>query len=269
MKIVMPIAQFTLGHGGAEMQAHRLARALITRGHQVEIVTTRPLGQPAFDEIEGVPVRRLFAFGNRRGLWRLAPYSYSALLLRELLRERPDVVHTRQAFHPAWTALFARRRFGGAPVVVKVATAGEYGDVRQMREGRPTLPVGSARMLRQILGGADALVAISSAIEDELRGQGAANGRIVRIPNGVELPPADRRRVARRSPPRVANSERGLAGGLRRPRRSAEGRRPVGARLEDGGALQLRAWRLSARVCRRCPRSPPRRTPSSPAACAT
>jgi glycosyltransferase involved in cell wall biosynthesis len=181
----MPIAQFSLGHGGAEMQCHRLAKELIRRGHQVEIVTTRPAGEPAFAVVEGVPVRRLFAFGNRRLVWRAAPYTYTALLLAHLLRHKPDVVHAHQAFHPAWAAVVARRRFGGAPVVVKVATAGEFGDVRQMTEGRATLPIGSRHLLRQIVAHADALVAISSAVGDELTG-----GRIVRIPNGVDLPAA-------------------------------------------------------------------------------
>jgi L-malate glycosyltransferase len=198
MKIVMPIAQLSLGHGGAEMQAHRLARELIARGHDVEIVTTRPSGEPRLAVLEGVPVRRLFAFGNRRVWWRGAPYSYSALLLSHLLRHRPDIVHAHQAFHPAWAAVVARRHFGGAPVVVKVATAGEFGDLLQMREGRATLPVGSRLLLRQIVAHADALVAISSAVEEELRAEGAKN--IVRIPNGVSLPlPAPTRDQARRA----------------------------------------------------------------------
>ncbi len=197
----MPIAQFQLGHGGAEMQAHRLARALIARGHEVEIISTRPAGEPRFAVVDGVPVRRLFAFGNRRGWWRLAPYSFTSLLLAELIRRRGqhDLVHAHQAFHPAWAAVLARRHFGGAPVVVKVATAGEYGDLTQMSEGRATLPVGSRRILRSILQHADTMVAISGAIEDELRAAGAQ--KIARIPNGVDLPPpstpADREKSRR------------------------------------------------------------------------
>jgi glycosyltransferase involved in cell wall biosynthesis len=86
--------------------------------------------------------------------------------------------------------------------VVKVATAGEFGDLRQMREGGPSFPIFSLRMLRTIVGGADALVAISSAIADELAAEGAAPERVLRIPNGVPVPPiplVDERLEARAS----------------------------------------------------------------------
>ncbi len=184
----MPIAQFQLGWGGAEMQAHRLAAALIGRGHRVTIVTTRPHGLPRDEAVEGVTVRRLFSFGNLPGIWRLGPYAFAALLLRELGRGGHDVVHAHQAFHPAWAAVMARPR-SRAPVVVKVATAGVFGDLAQMRAGSPTLPLGSARMLRAILDGADAFVAISGAVADELTAAGVAAERIARIPNGVVIPP--------------------------------------------------------------------------------
>jgi glycosyltransferase involved in cell wall biosynthesis len=203
MRILMPIAQFMLGQGGAETQAHRLAAELIARGHEVEIISTRPAGTPKQALVGTVPVTRLFSFGNRRAIWRLGPYSYTTLLYRELVRRRGahDVVHAHQAFHPAFAAVLARRR-GGAPVLVKVATAGEFGDLRQMREGGPSFPIFSRRMLREIIGGADALVAISGAIADELAEEGAASERVVRIPNGVPVPPLpsqERRREARAS----------------------------------------------------------------------
>ena len=188
----MPIAQFQLGHGGAEMQAHRLARALVARGHQVEIVTSRHAGEARLEAIDGgVTVRRLFTFDNRRAVWRLGAYSYTGLLLAELLGRRSghDVVHVHQAFHPAFAAVLARRLGGGRPVVVKVATAGSFGDLNQMREGRPTLPLGSARMARAIVRGADMLVAISAAVAGELAAAGVPAARIARIPNGVDVHP--------------------------------------------------------------------------------
>lgn len=197
----MPITQFQLGHGGAELQAHRLARALIASRHEVEIVTARNAGEATAEIVEGVPVRRLFCFGNRRLVWRLGPYSYTGLLIAELLRRRSahDVVHAHQALQAAFGAVVARR-LGGRPVVVKVATAGPYGDLVQMREGRPTLPAGSAWMAQTILKGADALVAISDAIAEELRVAGVPPDRVVRIPNGVDvrpLPTPDERAAAR------------------------------------------------------------------------
>jgi glycosyltransferase involved in cell wall biosynthesis len=203
MRILMPIAQLSLGHGGAELQAHKLARALMARGHQVEIITTRPAGTPRLAELEGVPVRRLFSFGNRRAIWRLGPYSYTGLLISELRRRRDehDIVHVHQIAHPAFAAV-AARRLGGKPVLIKVATAGDFSEMLQMRRGGPSLPVGSSRMLDFTLRHGDAFIAISSAIADELAQYGAEQRRIVRIPNGVELPPlptAEERAAARSS----------------------------------------------------------------------
>ncbi len=172
------------------MISHRLAAQLISRGHEVELVSTRPAGTASYSVVEGVPVRRLFSFGNSRGIWRLGPYSYTALLYRYLLLQMPayDLVHAQQAFHPAFAALMARRRTR-RPVVVQLHTSGAYGDLLQMREGRPTFPLGSSKMLDVILKEADSIVAISGAIRDELLKYGTDPGRIAQIPNGVEVPP--------------------------------------------------------------------------------
>lgn len=188
MRIFMVISQLLLHKGGAEQQALKLARALGRRGHEVEIITTRMEGHPAREDIDGVPVRRLFTLGNRRLVWRVAPYTYSALLLRELLARRGehDIVHAHQAFHPAFVGVVARK-LGGAPVVMKVATAGEYGDIFQMKSGQTPL-VASRAMLGEILSGVDAIAAISGAIRDELLSEGVPAARIETIPNGVEVP---------------------------------------------------------------------------------
>jgi glycosyltransferase involved in cell wall biosynthesis len=190
MKISLPIAQFQLNQGGAEMISHRLALKLISRGHEVEIISTRPAGTRSFSVEAGVPVRRFFSCGNRRGIWRLGPYFFTILLYRHLVERRSayHIVHAQQAFHPAYASILARRRTG-RPVIVQLHTAGIFGDLLQMTQGRPTLPVGSSRMLDVILREADALVAISTPIWQELLEFGAKPEKIVKIPNGVEIPP--------------------------------------------------------------------------------
>ncbi len=183
----MAIGQLTTSVGGCEQQAVKLAQALIERGHDVEILTSRPLGSPAVERIGQVPIQRLFIFGNRRGLWRLGIYSYIALLGEELLRrrERMDVVHVHQAFHAAFAAV-ATRPLHRRPVLVKVATAGVYGDLYQMRSG--TIPLPASRHLLPTVLDADRLVAISEEIEGELLAAGVPRPHICRIPNGVTLP---------------------------------------------------------------------------------
>lgn len=200
-RVAMAIGQLVPGEGGAELQALRLAAALRRRGHEIEIITSRPRGYPALEILEGVPVRRLFAFGNRRGLWRLGIYSAAGLLGQTLVSERRrfDLVHVHQLLHTA-CAVMAARPLHRLPVLVKIATAGRYGDLHQMRVG-DTHFVGSRQLLPMALR-ADRFVAISDEIGDELREAGVAPERIARIPNGVILPPppsSPERRAARAS----------------------------------------------------------------------
>lgn len=199
LRISMLLGQLQPGVGGCEQQAVRLAAALQVRGHEVEILTTRPRGTPAREVLHGVAVRRLFNFGNRRLLWRLGIYTYVTMVGAELLRRRPDVVHAHQLRHTALAAV-ASRPMHGRPVLVKIATAGRFGDLAQMRSGEAFL--GSSAALRVALR-AERLVAISAEIAGELRVAGVPEARIARIPNGVVLPreetSAAQRAAARRT----------------------------------------------------------------------
>ncbi|MDW8281236.1 MAG: glycosyltransferase family 4 protein [Myxococcales bacterium] len=187
LRIAVAIGQLIPGEGGAELQALRLAAALQRRGHQVEILTSRPAGRPAVEYLQGVPVRRLFAFGNARGLWRLGIYSFMGLVGETLVRERHrfDLVHVHQLLHTA-CAVMATRPLHRLPVLIKLATAGRYGDLHQMRTGQTAFVL--SRQLLPLALGADRLVAISDEIARELQEAGVAPERIVRIPNGVVLP---------------------------------------------------------------------------------
>lgn len=184
LRISMILGQLKPGVGGCEQQAVRLAAALQARGHEVEIVTTRPAGAPAREHQDGVPVRRLFNFGNRRLLWRLGIYTYAAAVGAELSRSRPDIVHAHQLFHTAFAAV-ASRPLHQRPVLVKVATAGPFGDLQQMRGG---LAFPGCRPLLSVALRADRVVAISAEIAGELRAAGVPEARLARIPNGVVLP---------------------------------------------------------------------------------
>jgi glycosyltransferase involved in cell wall biosynthesis len=109
------------------------------------------------------------------------------LLMSELIRRRRqiDVVHVHQLFHAACAAV-AAQPLHGRPVLVKLATAGPYGDLHQMRTGQTVLP-GSRHLLPLALQ-ANRIVAISEEISKELLEAGVPPARIARIPNGVALP---------------------------------------------------------------------------------
>ncbi len=195
--------------GGGETQARDLAIALREGGMRVRILTRR--WDPAWPELElfdGVPVHRLPPTGGRgRGRWGLAR------------RVRPVVARFR-ADHPVAVvngfrvlgipALLERRRSrpGTRPlrVVLKADSPGEFsgaffdgglGGVGLSHRSLPVRPLLAWR--NRLLRGADAFVAISSPIEEELLRHGVEAERVHRIPNGVD--------TARFRPPRPGERE--------------------------------------------------------------
>lgn len=87
--------------GGAEKQAYLLAKELAKRGHPVLFLCLNPKGREEVSEREGVlVVRRL----RRMGKLQFLDYP---LILRELLRWKPDVVISRMRFYYLPNALYA------------------------------------------------------------------------------------------------------------------------------------------------------------------
>ncbi len=177
--------------GGAERQARLQAEELSRRGHRVCVVCPRTSGQRS-GAVAGVQVRRLSK--SRRP--RLRKLSYLLVLGSWLLARgrRFDVWHVHLASRQAdWVVLMGAllRR----PTYVKVASAGETGEVRSGdRSAWATRRIGLRRAGR--------VQALSREIDDELREVGVSPERIVRIPNGLDLStfrPADPqiRRAAR------------------------------------------------------------------------
>lgn len=109
MKIVLPVHHFPPDYAsGAELYTFNLARQLIQRGHEVEVVCIRTIeqGQPdrldvTHDLYEGVPVWRLgfdLLRAPQRWVW-----TYNNNLLGEwfdqyLQRNRPDLAHFQAGY---------------------------------------------------------------------------------------------------------------------------------------------------------------------------
>jgi glycosyltransferase involved in cell wall biosynthesis len=184
----MVIGRYAPIVGGAEVQARRLAEALVRRGHSVTVLTGRWSGvMPAEEAMDGVRVRRLSALRNGlgvRGLRRLG-WMWFARQVRselELLADETDVIHAHQLLEPAVAAVAAAQEIG-KPVIGKMSSAGVTGDPRVLRERS-----GEAawERLRQ---GLTRLVAVSAAVERDARAAGFTESRIARIPNGAPIPP--------------------------------------------------------------------------------
>jgi len=214
--------------GGAEKVLSYLARALAAEGAEVTVVTSRMPGmKPA--ELEEVPV---VAAHSARGKGQVAHARLSLVRLetsrlrfwgtwwymhnlQRWFQENPvDVAYVSMLKHDAYVVVGAGKRLGFR-VVLRPEGAGATGDVAWQSWGNFGRTIG--RRCRR----ADAFVAISKSIEDELReawhtgtmrpSRSAGTDerttdapRIVAIPNGVPVPEtAWQRRPDWRAAPRA------------------------------------------------------------------
>lgn len=194
-RVVMVVRLFAPWVGGMERQALKLASEMNRSGlAEVRIVTGRWFRGTAVDEIvEGVPVHRhpaLFGEQSVRGRRKLGAIVYMLSLFVHLLRTRRSfsVIHVHGlSYHAAVCRLVSM--ITGAPMIVKLANAGDASDIAKMRRGQH-LP-GTRLLLGLALGG-DRYVALNPAIREELEAAGVSPVRIVDIPNGVDVPPLPR-----------------------------------------------------------------------------
>lgn len=175
--------------GGVEKHSQRLARALVGRGHTVEVITAALDDAPAHERDEyGVDITRVAKGTGSR--WRKMA-TYVAAMLAETARRahRVDVIHVQQALYPA-AAMSVAARALGKPLIVRSSGSGAFGAVQLMR----SLPLGTAGLA------AIRRLATTVSLSDEMTAELAHAGftSIVKIRNGVDLPRLPSRAEARR-----------------------------------------------------------------------
>jgi len=195
--------------GGAEIQAERLACSLANLGHPMQILTN-PIyvandwydfggNLPYAPEEEvfygtgadsslvpddtvkdvhcggGVRIHRpsfRLAYGVKQGITDTFRYLVEN-------RRTYDVLHCHMVYGHAVVAVVAARTLGKR-CIIKVACAGGFGELRDFSKF-----AGFSRALH-VLHQADAMIATSREVEEELVGYGFSQKRILRIPNGVD-----------------------------------------------------------------------------------
>jgi glycosyltransferase involved in cell wall biosynthesis len=180
LRIALVTRRYPPQIGGAERVLSYLAPALAAEGADIVVVTARPLDVPAAvidDRSSPVPVVRLPTSRLRF----LGTLQYMAHLRRWFARNRVDLAYVSMLKHDAYVAVGAGRRHG-FPVVLRPEGAGATGDLAWQRRGRFGRTI--ARRTRR----ADAVVAISPAVRDELLAAGYDPARIHDLPNGVPVP---------------------------------------------------------------------------------
>ncbi len=188
LRVLMVVRLFYPWIGGAERQAHKLARELCARGIPVEIVTGWWFrGTPQREVLDGISVFRnhtLWDMFGIRGLRRFGGYLYLVTLLWYLWRRRAhyDVIHVHGLNYHAAPAAFAAR-WWGRKVITKLANSGSASDIQKFRTGQQ-LP--GARFLLPTALRCDRFIATNPTIRQELTAAGVSSEAIVELTNGVE-----------------------------------------------------------------------------------
>lgn len=175
--------------GGGETHVRQLGADLVAHGHRATVVTRRgEASWPAEDEIDGVRVRRVPPAGpGRIGKYLMVPGA-----LRALAREAPghDVIVVRSTRVLGVPGLVAARALG-RPVILQPEVNGELSGEAftwGWGRGRGLDPV--VRRLVAVrnrwLRDADAFVAMSSMIREEMVEAGIAAERVALIHHGVD-----------------------------------------------------------------------------------
>jgi glycosyltransferase involved in cell wall biosynthesis len=189
MRVRMIVRLFFPWVGGAERQAHKLAKMLKTKNVDVQIITGwwyRGTSQQEF--LDGIPVFRnhtLWEMFGIKGLRRFGGYLYMVSLFWHLWRRRADydILHVHGLNYHTAVAVLAARWFH-RKTVVKLANSGQASDIHKMRIGQQ-LPL--SRFLLPLALQSDRFVATNHMIVEELISAGVPADRIVQLPNGVEI----------------------------------------------------------------------------------
>lgn len=179
MRIALVTRRFWPLVGGAESLVADLAAELRSHDAQPQVVTARwDSDWPRQVALREVPVTRL-PHPAQRGWGTLR---YMIALGRWLRRNRTelDVVYVSMLKHDAYAAVRALRETN-VPVVLRVEGGGRTGDCHWQQ----TAAFGS-RIKRRCLS-ADAIVAPSRPLVEELHAAGYSSDRVVQIHNGVPI----------------------------------------------------------------------------------
>jgi glycosyltransferase involved in cell wall biosynthesis len=187
-RILMVIRLFDPWLGGTQKQAHRLARELLEKGVDVQLVTGWWFrGTRQREVIDGIPVFRnhtLWEGFGIRGARTFGGYVYILTLLWHLWRRRRtyDVIHVHGlSYHTFATALASR--WLDKPMVTKLANSGAASDILKMREGQH---LALSRFMLPTALRSGRFVALNRAVERELLDAGVPGERITTIPNGID-----------------------------------------------------------------------------------
>lgn len=177
--LAIVIREYYPSIGGAQSQAKRLARELKSKGWKVIIFTQKLQStHPSKEFIGGAEVIRISSarirfLGSLLFLFKL--FSHLVFKRREI-----DVMLGFMLKQASAVAALASKVIGRR-IALSTAGAGQYGDVQTSKR----IPFGWLQLW--MCSFADAFIAVSPQVKEELIREGFAEEKIYQIPNGVEL----------------------------------------------------------------------------------
>lgn len=180
MRILFLVDGFFPGIGGAELQAQLLAKTLVARGHQVQIVAPHLLTHLPLEEVhEGVPLKRI----TYAHIPKLANIFYMINFARFVLKHgrEYDAVHIHMV-HKMASVIALLRPWVGGPVLAKVSGATEFeGGVLDFTHDRFY-----KRWLRKLLMRIDYYQSLSTYSTEQIRLAGARSSQVITLANALE-----------------------------------------------------------------------------------
>ena len=188
IRVLMVVRLFYPWIGGAERQAHKLAKKLVEKGIDVQIVTGWWFRQTRQREtIDGISIFRnhtMWHMFDFKGLRKFGGFLYIVTLWWHLWRRKRDydVIHVHSLGYHAFAAVLSGRWLK-RKTLTKLANSGLASDIKKMRLNK-RLPF-TRYMLPTALK-CDCFVATNPMIAKELGTEGVPPTRIVRLPNGID-----------------------------------------------------------------------------------
>lgn len=179
MRLILLSPQYPPILGGAELQAQRLARSLVSRGVNVTILTQRVPGEALYDSETGIQIVRGLGGIPLGPIWGITYMWNSANWLRRLAGSW-DIVQNQQVGLHSWVTVRIARQMN-RPSVLRFACSGEGGDLAMMR---------AHRLGKSMINGlrhAGAYVVLTAQGASEIKNHELPGKKVVTIPNGVDL----------------------------------------------------------------------------------
>lgn len=185
--MVVPYFWPAWAYGGIPRLVYGLSRALVERGHTVEVLTTDTLDRDRrvstkSQDLFGVSVRRLPNLSNRLA------YDHQLFLpvgLRAAANEavsRADIVHLHGHWHLLNNAAVSAARARGVPVVMT-----PNGTLLPHERKEGVKRIWDAVLGRHVIENIDRWVAVSKAEITQFRGRGIQAAEIDLVHNGLDL----------------------------------------------------------------------------------